>query len=239
MNSITIDNISITRGNKRIFENFSLTIEKGKITAIIAPSGEGKTTLLDCIAKRLKLDSGHIQSTSDKISYVFQEDRLLPWCTIEKNILLPLENITIKNKEDHVKKYIDFSGLSDKSNSKPTQLSGGEKQRASIARAFAYPSDLLLMDEAFQSLDLPIKFQLLELFQNLVKHDTRTVLFVTHDIREALSIADRIIVFKGSPVNILLDENISHDKQTISESYVHLTKEKLELHEKILTILSQ
>lgn len=239
MNAITIENISITRGNKKIFEDFSLNIEKGKITAIIAPSGEGKTTLLDCISKRLKLDSGVVQSTSDKISYVFQEDRLLPWCTVEKNISLPLENIKIENKDEHIKKYINFCGLHDKTNSKPTQLSGGEKQRASIARAFAYPSELLLMDEAFQSLDLPIKFQLLELFQNLVKHDNRTVLFVTHDIREALCIADRIIVFKGSPAEILLDEKIPQDNLSISESYVHLTKEKLKLHEKILTILSK
>ncbi len=240
MSAVIIKDIAITRGEKEIFRDFSLTIEKNKTTAIIAPSGAGKTTLLDIICKRLKVEKGSIES-DNLHSYVFQEDRLLPWHTVEKNILLPLENMDFSQceKNKRVKNYISLCSLTDKTHAKPTNLSGGEKQRVSIARAFAYPSKLLLMDEAFQSLDLHIKFQLLELFENLAISENRTSILVTHDIREALCLADRIIVLKGSPLKIELDTPLQRNKDSsISNRYIHLSKEKIELQEKILDILS-
>ncbi len=239
--TIEVKNISLTRGTKHIFENFSLTFEEKKITALIAPSGAGKTTLLDILSNRLHVENGSVKSGDNLISYIFQEDRLLSWHTVEKNIMLPLENgnLTDKEKIERVKKYIELCGMQDKTQSKPTKLSGGERQRVSIARAFAYPSNLLLMDEAFQSLDLHIKFQLLELFENLTIAEKRTSILVTHDIREALCLADRIMVLKGSPLNIELDVHLQHDKNTsISTRYIHLSKEKIELQEKILDLLS-
>ncbi len=242
MSTVSINNISLIRGTKTIFDNFSLNIDKNKTTAIIASSGAGKTTLLDIICKRLSVENGSIYSDSDKISYVFQEDRLLSWHTVKKNIALPLEKIHIplEEKNARVKKYISLCALDDKIYEKPNNLSGGEKQRVSIARAFAYPSNLLLMDEAFQSLDLHIKFQLLELFDSLIQTERRTSILVTHDIREALSIADRIIVLKGSPLNIELDVEITQSKtETIRNKYIHLSKENISLQEKILNILSQ
>ncbi len=239
--TIAVKNISLTRGTKHIFENFSLSFEEHKTTALIAPSGAGKTTLLDILSKRLKVENGSVESSKSPVSYIFQEDRLLPWHTVQKNILLPLENISItgNEKSERVKKYIELCGLLDKTYAKPTQLSGGERQRVSIARAFAYPSALLLMDEAFQSLDLHIKFQLLELFENLTKSENRTSILVTHDIREALSIADRIVVLKESPLHIELDTELQHDKNSsILNRYIHLSKEKIQLQEKILDILA-
>ncbi len=241
MSAVIIKNITITRGEKEIFRNFSLTIEKNKTTAIIAPSGAGKTTLLDIICKRLICKSGNVECDS-KYSYVFQEDRLLPWLTVEKNISLPLEKTVISHEEKNarVKKYLSLCALDDKTYEKPSNLSGGEKQRVSIARAFAYPSNLLLMDEAFQSLDLHIKFQLLELFESLTQKEKRTSILVTHDIREALSIADRIIVLKESPLSIKLDAPITKNtKINLRDRYIHLNKEKIDLQEKILDILSK
>ncbi len=241
MSSVVLNNLSITRGTKKIFRDFSLSIEKNNTTAVIAPSGAGKTTLLDIICKRLKTESGSIDCDSNRISYVFQEDRLLPWLTVEKNIFLPLENINIplEEKKERVEKYIELCALTDKMNAQPTNLSGGEKQRVSIARAFAYPSQLLLMDEAFQSLDLHIKFQLLELFETLIQKEKRTAILVTHDIREALAIANRIIVLKGSPLAVKLDTSIvQNTNDNVREKYIHLSKENIDLHDHILDILS-
>ncbi len=239
--NIAVKNISLTRGTKHIFENFSLTFEAHKTTALIAPSGAGKTTLLDILCKRLGIENGSVEVGDTPISYIFQEDRLLPWHTVQKNVLLPLENIPIAEKEkiERLNKYIKLCGIQDKINDKPNELSGGERQRVSIARAFTYPSKLLLMDEAFQSLDLHIKFQLLELFENLIVSEKRTSILVTHDIREALCLADRIVVLKGSPLKIELDTPLQHSKDSsISTRYIHLSKENIELQEKILGILS-
>ncbi len=241
MSAVKIKNISITRGKKEIFRDFSLLIEENKTTAIIAPSGAGKTTLLDIICKGLQAESGSVECDSI-YSYVFQEDRLLSWHTVEKNILLPLENfnIPLSEKTERVKNYISLCALGDKTHVKPSTLSGGEKQRVSIARAFAYPSKLLLLDEAFQSLDLHIKFQLLELFQSLIQKEKRTAIMVTHDIREALAMADRIIVLKGSPLAIVLDTNINQKPvESIRHKYIHLSKENIDLQEKILDLLSK
>ncbi|MFI3257083.1 MAG: ATP-binding cassette domain-containing protein [Spirochaetales bacterium] len=123
---------------------------------------------------------------------------------------------------------------------KPPTLSGGEKQRVSIARAFAHPCNTLLMDEAFQSLDLRIKFQLMELFSSLIKAEKKTVLLVTHDIREALCLADRIIVCIGTPMSICFDTKISHqdDKKSMAHTYINLSEENLSIQKKILDILS-
>ncbi len=239
--NIAVKDISLTRGTKHIFENFSLTFEAHKTTAIIAPSGAGKTTLLDILCNRLKIENGSIEIGDTPISYIFQEDRLLPWHTVQKNIMLPLENMTFTDKEkiERVNKYIKLCGIHDKRHAKPNELSGGERQRVSIARAFSYPSKLLLMDEAFQSLDLHIKFQLLELFENLSVSEKRTSILVTHDIREALCLADRIVVLKGSPLKIELDTPLQHNKDSsIATRYIHLSKENIELQEKILDILS-
>lgn len=252
MKAITLEHISLTRGNKQLFADFSLSFEAEKVTAIIAPSGAGKTSLFDIIAGRLPLDNGTIQCDNDneRISYVFQEDRLLPWHTVERNILLPLEHLC-RNKanaptllcadeaQERTAKYIQLCGINDKTHAKPPQLSGGEKQRVSIARAFAYPSDILLMDEAFQSLDLHIKLQLMQLFRNLIAEEKRTVLLVTHDIREALCLADRILVLTGSPLAIRLDTTAPKGKNTpIAEEYIHLSSEKAAIEEKILSLLS-
>lgn len=215
MTDIRIKNLTLERGGKDLFKDFSFDFEGETITALIAPSGAGKTSLLDLIAGLLpNADKsisfcvrGKPRTARALISYVFQEDRLIKSSTVFQNVLFPLVSLFPADEaKNRARTYLEKCGLKDKLNAFPSELSGGEKQRVSLARSFAYPSRILLMDEAFQSLDLHIKFRLMALFVKLCREEKRTVLLVTHDIREAICLARRIVVLRGSPLSIVLDE---------------------------------
>ena len=169
---------------------------------------------------------------------MFQNPRLLPWKTVFENLTLPLENTNL-SKEEIIQRgnyFLSKVGLLDRKSDFPKNLSGGEKQRVAMARSFAYPSSLLLMDEAFQSQDLGLKLKLMEDFLQLSKSENKTVILVTHDIREAICLADRLLVLKGSPNQIVMDmENpLSSENHSIKEKYI--SKKTLEIEEKILKI---
>lgn len=198
--NIKIENLNIERGGKKLFKDFSYDFSSLKTTGIIAPSGSGKTTLLNFIAGLLP--ESNIEGNK-KISFLFQEPRLLEQLTLLENVALPLEKFMERKKAYETAYYfLKNAGLEEKILERPQNLSGGEKQRAAIARAFAFPSEILLLDEAFQSLDLQIKFQLAELLRNLLKTQPKTVVFVTHDIHEAIYLCDEILVFSSDPMTI-------------------------------------
>ena len=222
---VSVKNLNITFDQKIIYKDFSLDFESNKITALLAPSGAGKTTLLKAISKQEK-----------NSSFLFQNPRLLPWKTVFENLTLPLENTNL-SKEEIIQRgnyFLSKVGLLDRKSDFPKTLSGGEKQRVAMARSFAYPSSLLLMDEAFQSQDLGLKLKLMEDFLQLSKSENKTVILVTHDIREAICLADRLLVLKGSPNQIVMDmENpLSSENHSIKEKYI--SKKSLEIEEKIL-----
>ncbi|PLX17245.1 MAG: ABC transporter ATP-binding protein, partial [Marinilabiliales bacterium] len=174
------------------------------INCILGPSGCGKTTLLNLISKATKADQGNFQGFEHKtISYIFQEPRLLPWKNVRANISFVLNHIkTTKEKQKIADKYIRLVELYGFENYYPSELSGGMKQRVAIARAFSYPSDLILMDEPLKALDLKLKLNLIRSFRNLWQTDKRTVIFVTHDIDEALLLGNNIYVFSKAPAKI-------------------------------------
>jgi sulfonate transport system ATP-binding protein len=212
--SLSIVSLSITRGGKKLYHNFFLEAEAEKVTCIIAPSGSGKTTLLDYVAG-ISLEHADVHGDvffSGKrerpaVSFLFQEPRLIPSADILHNVMFPLVNVmNRKNAESRARLFLDRVQLSEKCMSLPDELSGGEKQRASMARCFAYPSKLLLMDEPFQSQDLRIKLYLIKTLRQLLASENRTVFFVTHDVQEAVTLSDRIVVMDGSPLQIVLDE---------------------------------
>lgn len=188
MSDISIRNLCKTYGNLTVYDNFNLEIEEGKVTCILGESGSGKTTLLNCIA-RLTDFSGEIPEL--KCSYVFQSPRLVPNLTVYKNLSLVL------NDGEKINAILQKVRLSEKANEYPRNLSGGQAQRAGLARAFLAVSDIILLDEPFASLDLKLKTEMERLFFEIRKADNRTALFVTHDIDEAINVADRIIVLKG------------------------------------------
>jgi ABC-type nitrate/sulfonate/bicarbonate transport system ATPase subunit len=216
--SIHIQDLCLTRGNRELYRHFSLDISANEVLALIAPSGHGKTTLLDFIGGILPSrqvsftgtlsfeGQGISGSQKPRISYLFQDGLLIESATVLQNVVFPLVNISGKKEAyDRAVFFLQKAGLADKLDSFPGCLSGGEKQRAAIARAFAYPSQLLLMDEAFQSQDIYVKIQLMELLDEMLSETGRTVLFVTHEIREAVTVAGRILVLDSCPVQVLLD----------------------------------
>ena len=184
-------------GNKSIFDGFSLEVHDGKITAILGKSGVGKTTLLNAVAGLIDYE-GSVEGFGG-ISYVFQEPRLIPFMTVKENLAFVLDG-KFKDKNavneviDGVLSLTKLDGLAERT---AENLSGGEKQRASLARAFVYPSDTILMDEPFNSLDLGLKMEIMSDFYALFKRFPKTCLFVTHSLDEALFIADEVVVLTG------------------------------------------
>ena len=225
--NLIIKNLNISFDTKVIYKDFSLEIESEKITVLLAPSGEGKTTLLKAIAKQEK-----------QAGFLFQTPRLLPWKTILENVTISLENSKLSKNEilQRGEYFLNQVGLLDRKKDFPKNLSGGEKQRVAMARSFAYPSSLLLMDEAFQSQDLGLKLKLMEDFLQLAKNENKTVILVTHDIREAICLGDRILVLKGSPNQIKMDIQNPLEKEQLSVKEKYTSQLSLELEEKILKI---
>ncbi|MGN1042296.1 MAG: ABC transporter ATP-binding protein [Christensenellales bacterium] len=209
-----LKNISKSFGDNKIFSNFDIEFSEGKITAVLGPSGCGKTTLLNIISgltdfsgKReinpiKKNETEVVKSISDcdkseRISYMFQSLRLIPNLTVYGNLEYVLKDIRNKNeRRETIFDILKKVELFDKKDAYPSELSGGMAQRAALARAFVYAAPLLLMDEPFKGLDVSLKKRVIDVFVKLYSDDGRTVVFVTHDIDEALLLADRIIVLK-------------------------------------------
>jgi len=188
-----------------VYDDFHMDIPEGKVTCVMGPSGCGKTTLLNIICELAKPQNGEFIGFEGKaVSCIFQEPRLLPWKTVSQNIDFVIKDLFPKKvREEKIKKYLDMVELSSFESYWPAKLSGGMKQRVGIARAFVYPSNLLLMDEPFKGLDLQLKISLLNSFNLLWKNDGRTVIFVTHDPDEALYLADEICILSPLPAKLL------------------------------------
>ena len=180
--------------DKELFKDFNLNIEAGKITCILGASGVGKTTLLKMIAG-LTTFSGTI-SRPDRISYIFQEDRLIPGLTVWENLKLVNPEAT-QEQINTILATLELAGMEKRY---PKSLSGGEAKRVAMARAFLYDGEVILMDEAFSSLDLALKIRLINYFANLWQLQKRTVIFVTHEIDEALLLAHNIYILQDGVI---------------------------------------
>lgn len=202
--AIEIADLQMSYGELTVFQDFNLEIPESEVTALVGPSGCGKTTLLDIIAGVTAPDSGTVGGCDGHtIGYVFQEPRLLPWMTVVGNIEFVLrDHFSDDECRRRAKQWIELVGLARFEGYLPDQLSGGMRQRVGLARAFAYPSSLLLLDEPFQALDLRLKLDLVRVFEDLWVLDRRTTLLVSHDINETLLLADELCVLSQPPTNI-------------------------------------
>lgn len=214
---IRITNLEKSFKDNKVLHNINLTIRKSERLAILGSSGAGKTTLLRIISSLEKPTNGEVIINSQKISYVFQEPRLIPWRTVEENLLFV-------NGEANLIEILELIKLTPYKNYYPHQLSGGMKQRVNLARALITKPDLLILDEAFSSLDLPIK---LEIINDLATHwqeQQFTMIIVTHDPKEALFLADRIVILADKPAMIKQDLFIKLDNENRKISNPNLLK---------------
>ena len=204
---INIRNKTYTTANtdeNSTIENFEISLPANAFTCLIGPSGCGKTTLLNIIAQLDTDFKGEIllgkQALHPKIGYVFQNPRLLPWRTVRENIELALDK---KYSNDNIDSLLKSMQLDQHQDTYPEHLSLGMSRRASIIRAFAVDPEILLMDEPFVSLDAPTARQVRELLMRLWQQRPHTILFVTHDLREAIALADRLIFLSASPMTVV------------------------------------
>ena len=200
---IQLENINKKFNGLLLFRNFNLHLDEHKISCILGPSGCGKTSLLNMIGGILTQDSGIIRGMEKKLmSFIFQEPCLLPWKNVWSNLAFVLSDLPASEKEYIINRNLQFVGLQSFADYYPEYLSGGMKQRVAIARAFSYPSDIILMDEPLKALDPKLKWNLMKTFKELWDKDRRTVIFVTHDVDEALVMGEEIYIFSKPPARV-------------------------------------
>jgi NitT/TauT family transport system ATP-binding protein len=197
--------------NTVILDDVSLSVEKGEFISLIGPSGCGKTTLLNSIAGFSKITKGSITIdgqpvTKPKIEYItiFQNYGLLPWKKVLGNVEFGLEKKKVPREEREriARKYIGLVGLKGLENRYPHQLSGGQQQRVAIARALAVDPDILFMDEPFGALDAITRMKLQDDIRSICSEQKKTIIFVTHDIEEAVYLSDRVVIMTPNPGRI-------------------------------------
>ena len=190
-----LKNIVKDYGDKKVLGGIDIEIEEGKITAILGESGCGKSTLLNIIAGKIKDYSGEIifeREHEKGISYVFQEDTLIPWKTVYNNLEFVLKGKVEKSELDkRIKKYLKIVNLEGSEKEFPNMLSGGMKRRVGIARAFAFPSNYMFMDEPFEFLDVKIKEEIVEDLIKLQESEKKTIILITHDIDTAITLGEK------------------------------------------------
>ena len=207
-------NISHAYGDLVVHGDIQFSVKENEFLCICGPSGCGKTTLLDILSGLLKpttgsvlLDGESVNPKKHSISFVFQEPSTLPWLTVWENIAtgLKIKKLSRQEVAKKVEEVIRIVGLGGFEHFYPHQISGGMKQRVSIARAFATDADLILMDEPFVSLDQPTRERMQQEVLDIWKNLRRTIIFVTHNLEEAVFLGDRVVILSEKPTSIKAD----------------------------------
>ena len=214
---IAARNLEFAYQTQPLFKGFYLTLlEPGEAIprrplAILGPSGSGKTTLLKLMGGLLQPRTGEL-ITPHRVSFMFQENRLLPWLTVLENVAIPLEKELGRDAaRERARHFLSLMGMGAMEGKLPRELSGGEARRVSMARAFAYPAPLIFMDEPYQSLDLPLRIKLMDLSLSLLSKEERMLILVTHDPREAIYLASRVLVLGKGGRGIIYDKILDMD----------------------------
>lgn len=206
---VELDRVSFAYGGVTVLDHFAAQFPSGEVTVLLGPSGCGKTTILNLLAGLLIPREGTVRvgdrsPLEVRVGYIFQDVRLIPWLTVRRNLDLVLpRTIPLTERMYRIQTVLRLVGLEHALGLFPDQLSGGMYRRVGMARAYLFEPDLYLMDESFQGLDPPLKFQLLSNFQQLRSTSPKTTVFVTHDIEEALLLGDEIHLLSPLPARIV------------------------------------
>ena len=226
MSLINISNISLTyhsiNAETKAIDKLNFSVEKGEFVSIIGPSGCGKSTLLNIISGLLKPSDGEsiyndkdIKNRLDKMGYMFQKDYLFEWLSVRNNVMLGLK-IKKLNTEENIQKadkLLENYQLDRFKNHKPTELSGGMRQRVALIRTLALNPDVLLLDEPFSALDYQTRLKVCDDVKGIIKKEGKTAIMVTHDLGEAIATSDRIIVLTKRPAKLKLDVKIEFNNR--------------------------
>lgn len=239
---VDLRDISISLGSETIFDRLSFSIRDGEFLCIVGQSGCGKSTLLRVIGDLLKVDGGEVTVCGrpateawQEISYVFQTPRLLPWRNAEENVVLAQQlRFGGKVRRDEMRRkareLLTLVGLHKDMLKMPGMLSGGERQRVSIARALAVEPRIILMDEPFSALDVSTRHRMRAEIVDIWKQTKKTIVFVTHEVEEAIELADRIVVLSNKPTKVRSVIEVDHLRpRDIGSSSLKTIRDQLKL----------
>ena len=239
------DKVKVTHLTKKfddllVLDDISFTVKEGEFLCIVGPTGCGKTTFLNSLTKLYKPTSGEILINDEpvdllrhNIAYIFQEYSTMPWLTVEENVGfgLDIKNIPKSEAKEKVNEYLQVVGLEKYRKYYPNQLSASMLQRVVIARAFATEPEVLLMDEPYGQLDIELRFRLEDELLKLWERNKTTVIFITHNIEEAVYLGERILVLTNKPTGIKKEiyNNIQRPRNIAAKDFVDLRNEVTDL----------
>ena len=233
--AISLKNVDFSYPNRpfKVLDDFSLDVMQHEVIAVIGKSGCGKSTLIRLIAKLLLPTAGQIDlKNTSRVAVDFQDPRLLPWKNVADNIALAIRREAEPIKTEKIRTVLDMVGLKHAANYYPKELSGGMAQRAALARALVQEPDILLMDEPFGALDAITRAQIQMDFEKIQQHKKMTVIFITHEVNEAVRLADRVIVLAAGKVSKIINIDLPHPRSIADLSVAKYSSQ-------VLTLLTQ
>ncbi|MGN0157662.1 MAG: ABC transporter ATP-binding protein [Brotaphodocola sp.] len=237
---VKVNHLTKKFGDLLVLNDISFNVEKGDLLCVVGPTGCGKTTFLNSLTKIYDITSGEIlldghpvDPKKDNIAYIFQGNSTMPWLTVEQNVSfgLDIKHVPKQKKQELVDKYLDIVGLTKYRKYYPKQLSASMLQRVSIARAFATEPELLLMDEPYGQLDIELRFKLEDELVKLWQMTGTTVIFITHNIEEAVYLGEHIMVLTNKPTTVkeTLQNHLPRPRDIASPDFVELREKVTEL----------
>lgn len=244
MNKLLVSNISknFTKGSEdlSVLTDISFSVEAGKVLAILGKSGSGKTTLLNIVARLEEYTSGSVVYDGG-VSYTPQRDLLLPWRTILKNVLLPLEikkSVSIDDAE-RSKALLEEFELGEFLEAYPHELSGGMRQKVSLVRSLIQDQELCLFDESLSAIDFDSRLKLVTKIRDYIVDNEKIGVFVTHNIEEAISVADRVVVFGARPAHIIYEVDIKIPNELRDPVKIRKNPEFQNLFDTLWTVMAK